>query len=93
MIVSETVKRSVRLRGSCSAWLPVVRDSLSAHGCRRIAVDKSSHTLTAAFGDAPVSGSVAVSLSPVSGGETNAAVVVAVSVGYTSPLEGGDFSW
>lgn len=89
MVVSETVERSVRLRGPCSSWLPVVRDSLSAHGCRRIAVDESSHTLSAVFGDAPVSGSVAVSLSPASGGATDAVVAVTAALGG----EGGASLW
>ncbi len=93
MVVSETVERSVRLRGPCSSWLSVVRDSLPAHGCRRIAVDDVSHTLFAVFGDAPVSGPVAVSLSPVSGGDTDAVVAVETSLGCAVELEGKCCSW
>lgn len=93
MVVSETVERSVRLRGSCASWLPVVRDRLSAHGCRRIAVDESAHTLSAVFGDAPVSGSVAVSLSPAPGGETEAVVAVEAVVGRAALNDGRCCPW
>lgn len=86
MVVSETVERSVRLRGPCSSWFPLVRDSLSAHGGRRIAVGESSYTLTANFGDAPVSGSVAVSLSAVSDGDTVVSIAVSVLLDCASGL-------
>lgn len=80
MAVSETVERSVRLRGPCSSWFPVVRDSLSAHGCRLVA-EESPHRLSAAFGDAPVSGSVSVSLSPAPSCGTDVAVAVTTIIG------------
>lgn len=66
----------------------MVRDSLSAHGCRRIAIDESVRRLSADFGDAPVAGSVSVSLSPASGGDTDVIVMATAALYGVAVTEG-----
>ena len=50
MCVSESVSRSVRVRGSCADWLPLVRDCLADRGFCGIAVDAASGSVTADSG-------------------------------------------
>ena len=88
MCNSESVSRSVRVRGSCAEWLPLVRDCLSSRGFRNIAVDAGRRCLTADYGDPPVCSGISVTLAPSAlCGGTDVSVVVSAS------LEGGCSAW
>lgn len=91
MCVCESVSRSVRVRGSCAMWLPLVRECLSSRGFRNIAVDADRRCLTAERGDPGSLGGVSVRLSPSpSCGETDVVVVATASLGAdAAPSEGG----
>ena len=62
MCISESVSRSVRVRGSCAEWLPLVRDCLSSRGFRNIAVDAVTLAPSALCGGTDVSVVVSASL-------------------------------
>ena len=73
-MASDPVVRSVRVSGSCSEWIPVVRDSLLSHGYVVSSGSGSSH-LEGSSGDA----FVAVSLAPLDH-ETEISVSVSANV-------------
>lgn len=73
-MASDPVVRSVRVSGSCSEWIPAVRDSLLSHGYE-VSGDSGSAYLEGSSGDA----FVAVSLAPA-GSETEIAVSVSANV-------------
>lgn len=82
MYVCESASRSVRVRGSCAVWLPLVRECLSSRGFRNIAVDAASGSLTADSGVDGAQGSISVRLSQASScGETDVLVVATASLG------------
>lgn len=81
MCVSESVSRSVRVRGSCADWLPLVRDCLSSRGFRNIAVDAGCRCLAAERGDPGSLEGVCVRLSPASSCETDVLVSATASLG------------
>lgn len=79
MAVCETVERRARLDGPWSEWLPVVRDSLCANGCREVEADMAASS---------IEGVVTVSFAPAGPHEsTDVAVVVFAS------LDGGCSVW
>ena len=92
MCVSESVSRSVRVRGSCADWLPLVRDCLADRGFRGIAVDAASGSVTA---DSVVPGRVGVicvRLSRVSScGNTDVLVSATASLGLEL-MKGGEIN-
>ena len=85
MCVFESVSQSVRVRGSCADWLPLVRECLSSRGFRNIAVDAGRRCLAAERCGPGSLEDVCVRLSPASScGETDVVVVVTASLGRGS---------
>lgn len=94
MCVSESVSRSVQVRGSCAEWLPLVRDCLADRGFRGIAVDAASGSVTADSGVPGRVGGICVRLSPASScGGTDVLVSATVSLGAGKTVKGGSLSW
>ena len=82
MCVSESVSRSVRVRGSCADWLPLVRDCLADRGFCGIAVDAASGSVTADSGVPGRRGGICVRLSPASScGDPDVLVSATASLG------------
>ena len=92
MCVSESVSRSVRVRGSCADWLPLVRDCLADRGFRGIAVDAASGSVTADSGVPGRGGGICVRLSPASPcGNTDVLVSATASLGLEL-MKGGEIN-
>ncbi len=93
MAVCKTVERSVSLGGSCAAWLPLVRECLSARGFQNIREDVSGLRLTADYDVSGIGGLVSVLLSPAAScGGTDVSVVVTAAPGCAA-VEGGGSLW
>ena len=92
MCVSESVSRSVRVRGSCADWLPLVRDCLADRGFRGIAVDAASGSVTADSGVPGRNGGICVRLSPAAScGNTDVLVSATASLGLEL-MKGGEIN-
>lgn len=85
MAVLESVKRSVRLNGSCMEWFPVVLESLYAHNCKNIVADESALRFDADYEHYPMRGQLSLTLTPsLSHHETNVAIISSVNWGGVS---------
>lgn len=81
MAVCESVERRVRLDGPWGEWLPVVRDSLCANGCREVEADMAARRVTGRYGGPCAGGVVTVTLAPSGPHDgTDVAVVVSASL-------------